>query len=129
MAASLVSGLLNPLISLLGGNQQGTPTDVGTTPEQDLLAQYLSQQNLVGNLFPFGGTNTIMSTGATMRAAGANLGGAMNQASMADINAEQMLAANQSGSALQQLIASNQRFNQGAQSTSGNPPSNTTPAA
>lgn len=130
MTGSIASGLLSPLINLLGGGNQ-TPTDVGTTPEQDLLAQYQSNQNLFGNLFPFGQTNTVMSTGATMRAGGANLGGAMSQASMADINAQNALAAQSSGSSLQQLIASNQRFDQGAQSTSGNTTSTTgnTPAA
>jgi hypothetical protein len=113
--AGIVGGLLGNIIN----PSQANPNP-GPTPEQAMLSQYLAHQQLLGALAPMGNTGTIMSTGATLRAAGANLGGAQSLATASDINAQNALQANPNTS-LGGLLG----FNQGAQSTSGNTGGNT----
>jgi hypothetical protein len=99
--AKLAKGALSSLFGGGGGGSGG-----GVSPQQAALAQYtMAQQDLAGNNF-FGSRGMGMSTNATMQNIGAQMGGALSLAQMADMNAQ----ANQQ---VANAATANQGFNQG----------------
>ena len=119
MGAASTIGSLIGLVGSAGGGKSGGSGQSSISPQEAALNAYMAQQQKLKVASDFGNTNTGLSTMKTVRTGGANIGGALANAQVADANAAQ----NQS---LSQLAQQQSDFSQGAGSVPNNSTGNQT---